>query len=218
MKYVRLNVSNKQGEQLVEKGAFYSQLLQGWYVNSAQLQYPQSNKSIFAGLKSNEYYEPITEADLKCILIEQLSKDFVVHDEVSGVHCLGGRYAIDLVIQPRNKTGWKNPSVAMGIELKKINPDSKTDYTHWVKQCIDYSLTNWDGFGHIPVFMGPGAFDYYNANRDIRSLLSSYRIGFVDSVHGFQLVLAEKRVWCQYHGVQDMGKRSNMRPYFGARR
>lgn len=219
MRFLKLNINSDKGHDLISKGAFYSDELAGWYVNASQVNYPRSNNSNFVGLKSGECYEPSTEAELKRILVDMLSNSFVVHEEVPGLHCLGGHCSIDLVIEPRNKAGWKNPSAALGIELKNICPDSKTDYTHWIKQCIDYSHTNWNGFGYIPIFMGPGALGFYRGRgaRHIRELLSTYRIGFIDTDNGFQFVLADKTVWCMYHGVQDMGRKSNLMPYFGSR-
>lgn len=97
-----------------------------------------------------------SEAALARRVMKELEPHFIFYAEHWGIHPTGKRLRIDAIAVPRNPLEWSRQDMALGIEFKAYEKDSRRDVSEIVSQCIDYSLTRWDGFGTIPVFYCPG--------------------------------------------------------------
>ena len=104
---------------------------------------------------------PSDEAAFARQVLSALHPFFRIHAQREGSHFSGKRFRIDAILTPRDPELWARPDIALGVEFKALS-DSSTGMRHRkdnakiISQCIDYSLTSWDDFGHVPVFFCPG--------------------------------------------------------------
>lgn len=101
------------------------------------------------------------EAQLVQHVCTALQSHFTIHHQVRGIHPSGKRLRIDAIAVPHDQHLWARTDIALGIEFKAITdrPEERRDRKENAKiisQCIDYSLTHWDGFGVQPIFFCPG--------------------------------------------------------------
>jgi hypothetical protein len=99
---------------------------------------------------------PSAEAAVANQAIAELSPHFNFSLEHWGTHPTGKRLRIDAIAKPKNPSEWSRPDIALGIEFKAYDKDSRKDVSAIVSQCVDYSLVEWDGIGRIPIFYCPG--------------------------------------------------------------
>ncbi|MEN9760217.1 MAG: hypothetical protein RI906_43 [Pseudomonadota bacterium] len=98
-----------------------------------------------------------------------LEPHFQIHREVSGHHPIGKRLRIDAILVPRDPTDWARPDVALGVEFKRSTAAGRKDSSKVIRQCMDYTVTDWKGFGvGLPIFFCPG-FDAIQAWREVRA-------------------------------------------------
>lgn len=97
------------------------------------------------------------EAALAQQALAALEPHFRIHPEVWGTHPTGKRLRIDAILQPRDPSPWSRSDIALGVEFKADNvTQGRKDKAKIISQCIDYSLTTWDGIGLVPIFFCPG--------------------------------------------------------------
>ena len=97
----------------------------------------------------------LSEAEFKDRWKDKLEKYFYVDTEVIGTHLSGDKMKIDAIITPKDTTDWKNK--AFGVEFKSpAKADVLKSKLSFMKQCIDYSYTNFKGYGFIPILGCPG--------------------------------------------------------------
>lgn len=160
--------------------------------------------------------ETTTEAELVDRVLARLEPWFHVSREVPGRHWTGRTFYLDAILRPRQTTGWKNPRAALGVEFKRV---SSTDIVNGsmghiaghAAQCIDYTQTDWNGYGHIPVFTCPGVMRW-TVRTDVRfdlgaamytRLLGKFGVGELILYWGFGLVfsLNGHPIWGERKGV-----------------
>lgn len=90
-------------------------------------------------------------------VLPRLAPYFNIHREVTGIHPSGKRLRIDAIVTPRNPEAWARPDVSLGIEFKATTAIGRGDSSRVIRQCLDYTLTDFKGFGiGLPIFYCPG--------------------------------------------------------------
>lgn len=210
----------KARKLIIEEGGFYSNVLQTWCVSKNLTTYPKAQrKNIRPYLLKNKEIEVKDTEEYVTVLGESLARDFNIDKKVNGAHVSGKTVTLDWVLKPKSTSGWKNPNVALGIDFM-LNSEMPTigTYTEWAKQRIVNACTKWDGYGCLPMFLGPNCkLAFRGADLNIQDLLYAYMIGYCCIDKGFRLFRSKKTVWCQRYGVQDGGKNSPLSLSFGAR-
>lgn len=98
------------------------------------------------------------EAGLADWVLSRLDPWFIVEREVVGSHCAGRRLRIDAVLRPRDSSGWKDDAPAFGVEFKVPGVAKgwgTKDVAGWIAQAVDYTHTDWAGYGRLRVFTCP---------------------------------------------------------------
>lgn len=166
--------------------------------------------------------EALTERVLKA-----LSTSFAIKRQVSGDHPLGKRLRIDAIAKPLDASLWKNKSIALGIEFKSPYLSDPCELTGATAQLIDYSLTTWDGFGQVPVFLCPGLIhrtapsSEYNRGfaYAFSRLMKDFNVGELleHDFYGWSFVMAGRHdMWTARNGVTE-GRNWSLTPKVGNR-
>lgn len=162
-------------------------------------------------------------------VLQRLSDHFYIEEQVIGAHISGAQLRIDAVLRPKMAMLWANESVALGIEFKardSIKNDARS-FTGWMAQAVDYSLTNWAGYGHLPIFICPGIdlndlppeFRTREVVRFAERVLSQFNIGVLthsDHLGYHFLSQGDHKIWSELYGVQE-GKRWKLDRKIGSR-
>lgn len=160
-------------------------------------------------------------------VLQALSPNFSIKQQVRGTHPLGKRLRIDAIAQPIDPSPWKNKSIALGIEFKSPHLSDLTDLTGATAQLIDYSLTTWEGFGQIPIFLCPGLIhrtapkSEYNRGfaHAFSRLMKDFNVGELleHNHYGWSFVMAGIHdMWTQRNGVTE-GRNWSLAPKVGNR-
>jgi hypothetical protein len=111
----------------------------------------------------------LTDGGLPDQVLPRLADHFHIHREVTGLHPSGKRLRIDAIAVPRDQSQWARPDIALGIEFKRATATGRGDSSRVIRQCIDYTLVDWKGFGAgLPIFYCPG-FEQIEAWRTMRA-------------------------------------------------
>ncbi|MEV7638538.1 hypothetical protein AB0O32_01290 [Streptomyces rubiginosohelvolus] len=170
------------------------------------------------------------EATLTEGVLRRLEPWFHIEREISGKHPTGRPCRIDAVLKPRDAPAWKNPDVALGVEFKSWFPhvinSSRKDTTGWVAQTIDYSMTDWTGYGRLPIFMCPDPFMRSRdvtgmdaTNQFVDGLLGKFNVGYMALFNGVGLTMlmhGNNTVWSERYGVSH-GRKWTLRSRTGNR-
>lgn len=101
-------------------------------------------------------------------VLPRLAHHFHIHREVTGLHPCGKRLRIDAIAVPRDSSLWARQDIALGIEFKRATASGRGDSSKVIRQCLDYTLVDWKGFGTgLPIFYCPG-FSQIQAWRDLK--------------------------------------------------
>jgi len=152
------------------------------------------------------------EKEFKKPILERLSHDFNIRQEWEG-KCFGKPVRIDALLKPKDISLWANKELVIGIEFKRDFFESAVNkQLDGIKQCIDYSYTEWKGIGRIPILFCPG-FNISNNNgyNIIAKLLARFNIGELKETHrGLAFVMADQHfIWDEQTGVCE-GKKWGM--------
>lgn len=185
------------------------------------------------------------EAALAQQALAALEPHFRVYPEVWGSHPIGKRLRIDAILQPRDPSLWSRPDIALGVEFKApterdAGRRDRKENAKIISQCIDYSLTTWDGIGSVPIFFCPGFREIRCAHEDIDCALNdwdyntgfNHGIGFLmagvmgqnnvgellksDHLGWAFMVNGTHRIWSERYGVGE-GKRNKLLRQVGSR-
>lgn len=160
----------------------------------------------------------MSEKDIETWVLDALEPHFVIERRVPGFHFSGKRLIIDAVVVPRATQRWKNQNAALGIEFKdiaRLRGDTR-NFTTWLSQCVDYSHTNWSGYGYLFIFACPslvrdipsGA-PREDVDRILYAIMGQLGIGELrySSYYGWHFVLhGHHRIWSEELGVEDGGR------------
>lgn len=155
--------------------------------------------------------------------LEKLSVFFLIEKQVSGIHLTGKRMRIDAIITPKDKNNWKNKDIAFGIEFKSPTKiDRLHNQTNFMRQCVDYSYTDFKNFGFIPILSCP-RFELDKTYSDAKSLtalrhfLNSFQVGELDNTHrGLSIIFAEHHfIW--ENGSVHEGRYWSLKKNFGSK-
>jgi hypothetical protein len=186
------------------------------------------------------------EAALAHQALAALKPHFRIYPEVWGTHPTGKRLRIDAILQPRDPSPWSRSDIALGVEFKAptdrdAGRRDRKENAKIISQCIDYSLTTWDGIGPVPIFFCPGFSEIrgVESDRDYFGLDDwDYNTGFT---HGIGFLMAAvmgqnnvgeliksdhlgwaciingtHRIWSERYGVGE-GKRNKLLRQVGSR-
>jgi hypothetical protein len=106
----------------------------------------------------------ITSPEYKLVseILGAIRDKWDIYEEVEGTCFNGRRKRIDAIIKS------KETGIAFGVEFKRKDLDGFSNFSSWLKQSIGYSLTDFPGFGRIPILVCPGM-EY--PNKDINFVL-----------------------------------------------
>ena len=148
------------------------------------------------------------ESKIANAVCRRLSPHFIIEREVPGVHGpTGKRLRIDAIATPRDTTGWPEPS-SFGIEFKGDDA-SPTEWGKHVAQALDYTFTEWEGYGRIPIMTCPSAFAKLSgpSGFDIPRYFGGMGIGELkcEKYQGLVFRKSDTRIWSETYGVSRVG-------------
>ncbi|MFT7671013.1 MAG: hypothetical protein ACI8X5_003728 [Planctomycetota bacterium] len=170
----------------------------------------------------------MSEAAFERDILERLEPHFEIHPKVEGRHFSGKHLKIDAVVVPRDRTGWKNQNVALGIEFKDVVrlKGNTTNFTRWLAQCADYGNTTWRDFGFLYVFACPSLVEQLpgksgpdSAAWIVPRIMGHLGIGELRVLdrYGLSFLLQDnQRLWSEQEGIKD-GARYLLKRKFGSR-
>lgn len=155
------------------------------------------------------------EAEKTDQVIKWLCDHFYFDLEVWGTGIDGRRRRIDAIITPFDTEQWARPDIKFGVEIKRPGEQlNLSGMVNLVSQSIAYSMTNWDGYGKLPILMCSLEFDptYCNSNGEmvIRHLLTKYNVGdlrYRTYMKTWEIVFGSERIWTLNQGTTGHGKR-----------
>jgi hypothetical protein len=162
-----------------------------------------------------------SEADPAEWVCQQLDPFFMIRRQVRGAHCSGRRLRIDAIMRPRDRSGWTDPDPAFGVEFK--NPAAATgtkSYTQWAAQAVDYTHTDWEGYGRLLIATRPPVTERVlggvSAEWLLVRVLGQLGVGElgISPAQGWTLRLSGNRVWSQNSGPR---LRWSIKPKQGSR-
>lgn len=165
------------------------------------------------------------ERDLANRYLARLNQSFTVEREIRGTHCTGERLRIDAVIRPRDPSGWKDPSCAFGVEFKRPPGSLDTNnFTRWAAQAVDYTHTDWDGYGRLMIFTCPAISPHLTIWGDrasglVMRMLGQLGVGEIIETRHYGLTLmlhGSHRLWSERDGVV-FGRQWTLRVKVGSR-
>ena len=162
-------------------------------------------------------HESADRSELRRILGPQ----WKIQDEVWGRGPDGKPVRVDAVIRPIDATQWKDPSVAFAVECKSMTRQKQIcDRSHWLRQCVDYTYTNWQGYGFLWVLTFPSVFGPWYTKSSIeheRHLFGAFGVGEIvnDRWGGWSIHFSTHRIWSEKQGVVS-GSRWTCKKTFGA--
>lgn len=164
----------------------------------------------------------INEKSITETFLLHLKKDFYISREVKGIHMSGKRVRIDAILKPKSTEGWLNPDISIGIEFKdpsKISSSQGRGEYDLLAQCLDYSMTEFDGvdYDSMIVLICPGIASEKN---DVYRFLSRYNVGYMSVSDGYGIEMRMGNVgiplWSSEEGAMRISK-SYWRKTFGVR-
>jgi hypothetical protein len=174
-----------------------------------------------------------SEAALTEAVLRRLSPWFRIDREVSGIHPTGRACRIDAVLQPRDAHVWKDPGIALGVEFKswhsRVAGAGRKERIGLVAQAIDYSMTEWTGYGRVPIFMCPDPFARHRncpttkpgeLGQFVDGLLGQFNVGYLTLFNDSGLTMqmyGTNTIWYERRGVSG-GKNWSLTPRTGHRR
>jgi hypothetical protein len=178
----------------------------------------------------DEHLLPLEENEDSLIdaVLEALSGSFDIRRQVGGTYINGKRMRIDTVLVPKDKENWKDQDIALGVEFKSCFLSETRELTGALGQLIDYSLTTWDDFGQLPIFVCPGLrpprtesrSDFTEGYRYCFSrVMKEFNIGELlpHSYYGWSLVMAGTHdMWTKRTGISE-GKNWSLKRKYGNR-
>ena len=156
-----------------------------------------------------------TETEKRNRVEDWLCDHFLFEHEVWGTGIDGRRRRIDSIITPLNTSEWARPDIKFGVEYKRPGEYlALSGMVNLVSQSIAYSMTEWDGYGRLPILMWSLELDptYCNHNGEMvnRHLLTKYNVGdlrYLKRSKTWEIRFGSERIWTLSDGTTGHGKR-----------
>lgn len=168
-------------------------------------------------------YKTQTEQEFKSSWLKKLDQHFYIEEEVTGIHLTGKKLRIDAIIKPKDTTDWKNKDIAFGVEFKSpTNIDRLNNQFSFMRQCVDYSYTEFKNYGFIPILSCPSfeIDETYSDEKSLKALrhfLNSFNVGeLCDTYRGTSIRFAEHHYIWVNGKVQHAGKTWGLKKKFGS--
>lgn len=97
------------------------------------------------------------ERQLSDLVCERLGPWFAIEREVPGDYCGGGRLRLDAMLRPHDTSDWADDDLAFGVEFKRPLPADTKSWAGRLAQAVDYTHTDWDGYGRVRIFICDGS-------------------------------------------------------------
>lgn len=146
---------------------------------------------------------------MESILVDEYLNEFKnewhIYREVWGKSKISGKSKrIDAIIISK-----EHPNIKFGIEFKRIDLGSFTNFTAWFKQALVYSQCTWGTMGSIPILIAPQI--NYDKNKEIKfvfsRLLGEFGIGEISKDYYncyqkniFKVLLKDTTIWSNNGG------------------
>lgn len=168
-------------------------------------------------------FKESNEPEFKQIILSSLSNYFEIKEEVQGRHMTGALVRIDAVIKPKNIGDWKNKDIAFGVEFKSpAKLKSLGGQLHFMKQCVDYSYSNFESFGFIPIvachrFSIDETYSNEISLRAFRHFMNQFHVGELDNTYrDLSIIFADSHYIWQDGKVHE-GKRWRFKKSIGSK-
>jgi hypothetical protein len=162
------------------------------------------------------------EAMVSSKLLDRLSFNFNIKEQVNGTHFSGNRMRIDAIIEPKNRTGWANEDVVFGVEIKRGSGDTGEYCKHFC-QSVDYANSHFDEYGHVFILCYPNYFPGQSQGRVFFDRIAGrLGIGFIDhrawsdGTDELSIIINGHTIWSESNGVCE-GSRWKLKRKFGSR-
>lgn len=122
------------------------------------------------------------------------------------------------MIQPLDRTQWADPNIAFGVEIKR-DPTITGDYARHLAQCVDYSNTQWDGYGYLHILAFPSFIPHRASDAGlIHRIAGRLGVGCIEKreYYGVGIFLNGHTIWSEKQGLVE-GKRWELKRKFGSR-
>lgn len=155
-------------------------------------------------------------------LCELLDPHFHIKEQHEGTHFTGKRMRADLLIAPKDTTGWKNQRIVFVVEIKRGDASRRGwgECSRHAAQSVDYANTRWDGLGHLivlsyPIWL-PCNVQNWETNSFVIRLLGQMGAGAICVGEHIDLILSGHSLWNSKQGIQE-GKHWGLERKFGSR-
>lgn len=165
--------------------------------------------------KSSRKPEQVSTDELK----DLLGRHFIIEEQVHGRHFASkAKKRLDMVIRPRDTSGWMNKSVAFGVEIKKHHGETG-DHCRHIGQSCDYANTEWDGFGFIYILTYPSIIPSWISDAGfVHRMAGRLGVGVIENspLNGASILINEHMIWSENTSVVD-GRHWKLERKFGSR-
>lgn len=156
------------------------------------------------------------EIDVVNEYLSVLSNNWIIQREVEGYSFTNKLRRIDAVIVSKEQ-----PHIKFGIEFKRVDLGSMTNFTAWIKQAIIYSQCTWNGYGKLPILIAP-SFNYGVESETMlaKRILGEFGIGEIHKYYNahfkksiYQINHKTVRLWCTQYGFNKITLKMNFQQY-----
>lgn len=108
------------------------------------------------------------EKQLADSVLTQLASHFEIQREVPGRYPTGQKVRLDAVLRPLDPKPWYDDNPVFGVEFKSGARGGDRDDAAALRQAVDYSYSEFEGYGRLGIFLCPSpAIEYLRRARDV---------------------------------------------------
>ena len=152
-------------------------------------------------------------------MLDLLSDNFEIKNEVCGEHFTGRKVKLDSVLIPKHNAEWRNKNLVFGIEFKNplVNEVNNRRDEDMLAQCLDYAFSTFNNFPDIVILLCP-LFPALRDERKLLKFLSTYNLGYID-YHKDEVCfkLGLQTFWSENHQASYLLKQSELKKKYGNR-
>ena len=156
------------------------------------------------------------EKELIIEYLDAFRSEWNIYQEISGKSLISGnRKRIDAIIISKT-----HPHIKFGIEFKRLDLSNFNKFTHWFKQSIIYTQSNWDSYGKLPILIAP-SINYNNESWSdaMKRLIGEFGIGEIEKLiyHNglfvYSIRFKETRIWSNAYGFNHNAVKMDFKKY-----